>query len=600
MKNDLNVSIVEAFLNRLELGISENQSLEFLPNWLVRNTGHPTIPKAKMSFKDHEFQIDIVKSTAHKQSTIKISQAGMTEASIRKALGLATLRQKVHLIYTLPTASFARKIAKTRVDTIIEQSPIMSSMLDKNVDSTEIKRLGDSFVYFQGTFSEKSAISVPASYVISDEVDFSDQDVLSDYKSRLGHQDEDESFIARFSTPTVDGFSISEDYSASSQGHYAVKCLCCNTWQTPGFLEHVVIPDIDMGVPDLTREYALEHKDKGVFDNAYVYCPNCKKDLWESLCDPSRRAWVHAYPQRVKDHEGFRVTPFDVPRINSVTKTLKEITEYRRLASWYNYKLGLTYSDNTNKFNTDITRRNITLTYGEGATGLCMGVDIGKQTWVIVGKPYYDPLTHQVNGADILFYGRIDHTKLGIGETIGSEIIKVQNKYGVISSVIDAAPDFTTAKIVKDNQQKGATYGAYYTGEATFSKKMTYYEVKDSLHTVNAARTSSLDLVCEINNRGGFKFVKSPESDTLLSHLSAVSRVEPENMPTEPRWVKIGNRDDHYVHALNYFCLAADISHNRDPGDVSISLPLTLSKVNIANVNDRGINLTNRRPYGQQ
>lgn len=91
-------AIKKGFFDRLKLSISQNQSLDFMPQWLEENTSHPLDSAKQWSFVDHEFQIDILRSTSHRQTVKKCSQVGLSELAARKALCLATLRQGIQLI----------------------------------------------------------------------------------------------------------------------------------------------------------------------------------------------------------------------------------------------------------------------------------------------------------------------------------------------------------------------------------------------------------------------------------------------------------------------------------------------------------------------
>ena len=67
-------------------------------------------------------------------------------------------------IYTLPTTSFARQFTRTRVDPVIEASPLLKGMVPADNDSSELKQIGHSFLYVRGSFGQKAAISVPAGF----------------------------------------------------------------------------------------------------------------------------------------------------------------------------------------------------------------------------------------------------------------------------------------------------------------------------------------------------------------------------------------------------------------------------------------------------
>ena len=559
------------FIQRLKLGVSQNQSLEFIPDWIETNTSHPTNSAVGWSFKDHEFQIDILKSSSHRQSIVKCSQAGLSEVSARKALALACLRQGIQVIYTLPTGSFAQMFSKTRVDPIIDNSPVLQGMVDSDTNNTKLKRIGSSFIHFLGTYSSSSAISVPASYIISDEVDFSDQSVLTEFNSRLGHQKISESFNIQFSTPTVAGYGISANYEKSSKGRYAVQCSGCKHWQTPNFLEDVVIPNNVLPIDQLTR-YDVAAMDPTDVANSYLACPECEHDLTTDLLDKDRRKWIHQFPERRADHEGFKVVPFDVPSVNPVGRTIAQMLEYSRLSSWYNYKLGENYADDTTKFNIEVVRQNTAVVDLENIRGAVVGVDVGKISWVAVGVPEHNNLTGDVEMLKVVELIRVDTTKLAAGESLGQQVVAIAKKHQAQVIVVDAAPDFTTAQHVFKLFPTGKAYGNYYVNDSVFAKSMTHYKVDDTKGVCLSARTSSLDDLCELVNSGRVTFPSGDNMKDVENHLDSLKRVGGKDGDVSA-WVTRDKADDHWAHALNYLLLAAHISEGTGYTEVFSMVP---------------------------
>lgn len=557
-KSDLKKLMYE----RITLRASQNSSLDFIPGWLEKNTKHPLDSTKPWSFDGHEFQIDILKSTAHRQTCKKISQAGISEIAARKALALAALRQGVQLIYTLPTGAFAQMFSKTRVDPVIENSEVLMALVDPDTNNTRLKRLGSSFIHFIGTFSEGAPISIPATYVISDETDFSDQSVLTAFNSRLGHQKESESFNIKFSTPSVEGYSISDDYEHSSKGRYAVKCMGCNSWQIPSFLDNVVIPNTEKPLAEINR-YDVASMNPEVLEASYVACPSCNKNLTESLLDKYRRQWVHAHPSRQADHEGFHVVPFDVPTINTVCRTLRQILDYRHISTWYNFKLGETYSDDTTKFNLETITKNTTIRCPDRANSTVVGVDVGKVSWISIGIPYIGGVTDDLERLDIIKLIKVDTTLLKGGDSLGQEVIRVAERYNASVVVVDAAPDFTTAQHVHKTYFRGKAYGNYYVNENSFSKTMSYWKVDDRKGVCISARSSSLDDLCDMVNSGSINFPICDEMTDVKKHFDAVKRVaygDGDNTK-QVQWVSREKAEDHWVHSINYLHIAAQISN---------------------------------------
>lgn len=559
----------QAYYDRSSLSVSQNRSLEHLPEWLCTNTAHPTEPNKRWSFKDHEFQVEIVKSTSHTQSCIKCSQVGLSEVEIRKSLGIGALSHGAQIIYTLPSGSMAQMFAKTRIDPVIENSEVLSKLTDSDTDNTKLKRIGSSFLHFVGTYSASAPISVPARYVISDEIDFSNPQVLSEFASRLGHQKESESFHAKFSTPTVSGFGISASYEESSKGRYAVRCKCCEKWVMPNFLQDVVMPWTDTPIDEITK-FDIAMAEKSQVMTSYLACPKCKNDLYTSLCDKDRRMWVHEYENRRQDHEGFKVVPFDVPTINPPGRTLMQMLDYKKMASWYNFKLGECFVDNTSRFDIDMVDKNTRLVDPVGATGTIMGIDVGKtQTWVSLGKAQCSYQTGEVDSLSILGLWVFDSTDSDT--SLGERILKLAHDYAVSILVCDAAPDFSTAQYLSRTLMTGKAYGNYYISSSAFSKDMAYFKVDERKGVCMSDRTGTLDDLCHLSNKGMIQYPNCEEMGRVKSHLDNVKKLETED--EDARWVTRQNADDHWVHALNYLLIAAGIQGNTTSASITALAP---------------------------
>ena len=551
------MSITSAFIDTLKTSLDKNAATKDLPSWLCQHTRNPSNPLKPFSFEGHEFQIGIIESYAPKQSIIKCSQVGLSEVNARKGLALAYLHPGCNLIYTLPSGAFAGMFAKTRVSPIIKASPTLSTVLDKDTDNTKIKQIGSSFLYFQGTFSESAAISIPAKYVISDETCFSNQDVLADYSSRLGHNKEDEGGFIKFSTPTVEGFAISADYKKSSQANYQVKCLHCNTWTKPDFLKDVVVPDLGLRAEEINKHHVVEQE--LAIRSAFCECQNCKKDLFLSLLDPTRREWVHDVESRVGIHDGFRVSALDMVSINPPSRTLMQIADYKTYRSYKNFKLGLTDESSETKFDTEIVDRvskpeptDLKSIYGRCVAGL----DVGKrQSWLTIGIPSLTAHTGQIHGIDIVKLKVFDSTETN--STLAAQVLDFLKPYGIRGMVIDNAPDFSTAKQIRAELGSGWSYGAIYTGAKPYDKKMNHYVVNQKEFVVTVDRTASLDEACALWNSYQLTVPRCKELEFFKSHLAGVRRMELED--GDARWVKLNNSEDHFVHSINYLLLAAQI-----------------------------------------
>ena len=128
--------------------------------WVMRNIS--TEKGEPMSFKSRPYLVDIYKDFSEHIVVKKGAQIGLTQLSIAKCLFVADT-QPVSIIYTFPTAADVSNFSKTRFKPIISGSKYLTSRI-KDYDSAGIKQLGDSTIYFKGTWVERQGISVPLRY----------------------------------------------------------------------------------------------------------------------------------------------------------------------------------------------------------------------------------------------------------------------------------------------------------------------------------------------------------------------------------------------------------------------------------------------------
>lgn len=180
-----------------------------------------------IEFDNHPFLIDIYDDNSQNLTVMKGAQVGMSTLQIIKNHYDAK-KFKMDIIYSLPTDQDVRVFVGGKVNRIIANNSLMiSDVADK--DSIEQKQVGNSMIYFRGTWTKKAAIMVTADRLVHDEKDSSKLDVISDYQSRLQHSKLKQ--IHTFSHPSLPETGIHNDWLKSDQKHWFIKCPHCNKWQ---------------------------------------------------------------------------------------------------------------------------------------------------------------------------------------------------------------------------------------------------------------------------------------------------------------------------------------------------------------------------------
>lgn len=552
------MSMLSDALDRIESAIKSKFDQTQAVEWI---TTHTTINNRKFSFKDHEYQERILQSEAPERVIRKCSQVGISELSARMALCFADVMRGFNQIYTLPTHAQAQRFSKTRVDPIIQDSPRLKAKLSKTVDSATTKQLGSNFLYFTGTFGENTAISVPADNLFHDEVDFSDQEVLGKFNSRLTHSPY--KWKTSLSTPTVGGFGIDKMFSASKRHFNFVKCCHCSRFFYPDYFEHVHIPGYDDNLLaiDKTLLAGLD------WQNAKLLCPHCGK---EPDLSPKYRHWVCENPGESYIAEGFQVSPFDAPACITVPYLIERSTQYPLKRDFINFNLGLPFSDESSGMqDSDIDRM---LSVGENGLGgyTFIGIDMGGKCHITVAQGLHD--------VSLTVTQRFAVDMRDIDDVLDV----LQNNLNPLAVVVDAMP-FTT-EVYRFQQKWDNVYGAFYKSNASLEiyRVMDHIEEeeksKQDLRQISINRDYAFDaLMIDIragkvglyNQRVSYHVMgELVESDTDVEvyrkQMKEMKRIPQEakgpNSPPRYRWEKPPQADDHYHHSTLYAYVASKVT----------------------------------------
>ncbi len=534
--------------DRLRMRLNREEGLKNLSQVVL---DHAYVEGKPFSFKDHEYQIEIMNDTRQRIGVRKCSQVGLSELMIQKTLAVMTVMPNIRIIFTLPTKEMAVEFSKDRFDGAIVASDHYTAMVKAGDNSAGYKKIGDSSLYIRGTFGAKAAISIPAEMLMSDELDFSNEAVIGKLNSRIRHaQTEDEhgnrGYRYRFSTPTVHGFGIDLDFNAGDQRYYMCRCEHCETWVLPDFATDLIVPGFDDKMINFGREHL--HDPKIDISKSWMKCPSCTKDLWSSLVQPSRRAWVAKRPD-VWDHS-YQVAPWDVPKYNTPPAIMKQVADYPLKSDFYNFVIGLPHSDNENTFNTEQTHKDRFCTVALWIFMNCVvlaptvgGMDVGKTLHLTVK-------TKVSGGWHVIWMEKIRNTP---DDPATLKIVERYDFYRMQKLCIDAGPDISlvNALVVAREGIKAVVY-------VQMNRSVIPVEEKSCGTVINADRTKTLKLLLEAHNSGNMWYPYDDKlKEDLYKHLKTTKKIREKNSNDEwvERFVK-SDDNDHWVHSLNYANIA--------------------------------------------
>lgn len=535
---------------RLRMQLNRDAGLKELDKVVMK---YGVVNGRPFTFKDHEFQQEIIRDTRSRQSVRKCSQVGLSELMVQKTLALGAVMKHSRAIFTLPTHAQATSFSKDRFDSAIENSDFYDGLMRSANNSASQKKIGSFVLYISGSFGANSAISIPADILIHDEVDFSNQAVLGKMSSRVRHSeivDErgNRGLRMKFSTPTVHGYGVDDEFEKGHQAYYACKCRNCSNWVVPDFFHDFVVGGFDGAVSELRAIDLLASDLKP--EESKILCPECRHDLWSSLCDPERRQWIAKHPD-VWDHS-YQVYPWDAPKYNPPETIIKQLGDYPLISDFYNFVIGLPYSDSDNSFNVEQSykERVSDIAHWEYPTNvmrsvmLVAGMDVGKVCHfvllAVVGKQhhavYFEELNNtRANPATEQILARVDHFKVNkMCVDAGPDITLVNN-------LVSARPQISAVVYVRN------------------IRGLLPYEVKGEGEVINADRTKTLSELLSKHNAGEMRYPNRPGiRDEVFRHLGTTKKIREKSNDGDfvERFVKTSPQD-HWVHALNYAGIAA-------------------------------------------
>lgn len=545
----MSLELADQHYKRLLSKTTRRLSRADLAKWITDNTyigGRP------FSFKDHEFQEKILQDTSQEIVIMKSAQLGLSEMSLRMALGLVMLMPGNFAIgYTFPTASFASHYSKTRFDPIVRGSPSLRAAVRlTDLDNAESKAFGPGrFIFFKGAAVGNAAISDSLDLLIHDELDFSDPDIVGDYTSRLIHSPW--KMKVKLSTPTFPGGPIDSAFGQSRKHFNFCRCQHCNTRFIPNFYEHVKIPGWDKHLDEITRDNLHTVN----YAAAKLLCPSCFQavDL-----NPEHREWVCENPEEPHIAAGYKVSPFDAPNVITLSNLIEASTSYASKAKFRQFSLGIPAADaDSGLTEEDLERIGVQMVQSPFTTHV-MGIDLGLTCHFMVGS-----LTPE-GQLVVVHYERVPLKAFRERYTA----LKSQYRISIVVSDIQPYTDLIMSMSAIDHNLFGARY--------VTRQGLEVYDVKvqdpDNDNAIEGVREISVNrnaifdkIMSEVRPADGeaprVVIRKLEDWELIKSHMTDMKRASAtlRNGEFTSVWQKSSKGNDHYHHTLGYLWIAAQL-----------------------------------------
>lgn len=549
-------------------------------DWICKNT---TLKKRPFSFEGYEFQKKIVDDLHPDMSVIKISQVGLTEVQIRKALAFLLRNRGTSLIFSLPNDEMFERVSKGRVKPIVHEDRVFNTNVgQKEVRSTEMMQFGQSFLYLVPAV-ESAATSIAADVVFNDEVDLSDQKMITLFNSRL--QNSKFKIKQKFSTPSFPSYGIDLNWQTSDQHLYLCRCDACGHWNHPEFDPRFIhlpgMPD----VKDLT-EITSTYIDVIDLKSAYVKCEKCHKPL--DLASPEKREWVPMFGNR--SSRGYRIGCFTTANLGLpyIFTTMWDYQKNEFIRGFHNTVLGKPYSDGTIQIPLEALKKCFTQKIFEPdlktVENLWVGIDMGQICHVTLGSG-----TNEDNVQVIAMYTK--HVK-----DIVSHCRDLAEKYNLRGGCVDRHPYEPTAREIFE-----ATNGLISPVEYRGLKDVNIVEneFKEYSHA-QVQKTWFLDKIAGRIRKGTITFSGYGEQQNIITeHFRDMVREEDKTKPDKPAvWTKLSG-NDHYFHSAAFMNLAPHLAHLRRFHSKEDNRTMTLTSIiSVGDNTSNLIGISNKRLDG--
>lgn len=481
-----------------------------------------------ISFNHHYFLVDIYEDQSDNLVVLKAAQVGLSTLEVLKNFYDAA-RYKMDIIYTLPSDSDVNVFVSGKVNRIIANNVVLQEYT-KDKDSIEQKQIRQSYVYFRGTWTQKAANMVTADRLVHDEIDSSNQAVISTYQARMQHSKFKQTHV--FSHPSSPGIGVHASWLESDQKEWFITCPHCKKEQ---FLSWDITNPNKMSIDMEKREFVCK-KCQGILD-------------WK---DRALGRWVPKYKVlpngKVPKFSGYHISLLMAPWVTAAEIVDKFNDPKSTPEFFYTRVLGLPYAGSGNSVSEETIKGLVTEEKNLYNTRLVIGVDPGLDIRYVIG-----------NKQGLVGYGVMkdympdQNNELKLQETLEYFLKQFPNSI----MVIDQGGDLGQRKLRA--KYPGRVFLCHYIQDRKTLQLIKWGEKEES-GTVHVDRNRMIQFVVEEARDKRFKLYNGTREDwhDYWLHWSHIYRKVEENKlgVNVATWLR-SDRDD-FVHATVYWRVGID------------------------------------------
>jgi hypothetical protein len=494
------------------------------------------------TFKYHPWLREMMDAEDENCVGQKSAQMGYTECVLNRSLYKMDI-EGTNVLYVLPTKTpDATDFSASRFDSALDLSEHLEKMFS-DVKNVGHKRAGSVSLFIRGSKSRAGLKSVPAGFMVFDEVDEMEQDNIPLAEERSSGQIIKQSW--KISTPTIEDYGINVIFKNSTQDHFMFTCPNCSRYTELLYPECIVLFGEDV--------------DDQRINESHLICKECKGKLEhsEKHIFLKEGKWVSTHEDR--DIKGFYVNQLYSSTVSPV-EIAKAVFRSKRNAAdeqeLYNSKLGLPHSVEGARLS-DAQIENCKGDYPKGTKNrngiVCMGIDIGKWIHFEIGV-YNFPEKRGMHTIDLNI--RCMYKLIYADKVLNFEDLDVYlDEYGIQLAVCDIQPERRKAHEFA-SRNYGRVKLCYY-AEGIHGKMV---KEDESEQTVSVDRTSWMDMAL---NRFRLNSITLPIDlqREYKEHVKSPVRVYTKDNRGNPiaRYVT-GIKEDHFAHARTYSEIALAIA----------------------------------------
>lgn len=445
------------------------------------------------------------------------------------------------VIVAMPTDTDVQTMAKTKWNPMISMNPQLIGRFVQSggkggTDSADLKKIGNSFIYFlstqtkrneSGEITSSNLKSRSCDVFYCDEYDNMNKVVLEMLRGRSADSKLKHERI--ISNPLSENSGSHVLFQQSTQKYWYRLCPYCGKYTCPD-KEFFIRPE------KLITPACV---------NGLLHCIHCGRLIPMYWANPNDKTKQSCY---IADYKDRKWTGFHWSHLNSIRSNAWDILQdfwnppEGNLGDVMRNKLGRPYTSKEDQLKDADVRAccgREPMLYGHN--GPCvMGVDVMK-------------IIHYVIGARV---SRETYEIFKVGTCSDfKELYDIAKRFNVRAAGIDVAPDVHAAKTFQADL-KSIGCKSFLVDYRT-SRSVGGYGIDEVNNIIKANRTEAMDMTHDMVMKKQFVFPRSEQCEELIKQICAPFKKKYDNEKTGLPEFRYEKCVDHYRHTLNYLVLAA-------------------------------------------